>query len=116
MALRNRILALWIWMMQAFQLVMCRDWKRLENDPFVRSFNFLARTLNQRKFQEMRTKIKKKNKKQNKPEHCCYIYVCVCSCAHMGIYNVFVCCLSAEGQRWTLGIFSKPDSKSLTSD
>lgn len=38
MALRNRILALWIWMMQAFQLVMCRDWKRLENDPFVRSF------------------------------------------------------------------------------
>lgn len=38
----------------------------------------------------------------------------MCLCAHMCIYKVFVYCLSAEGQKWTLGVFSKPDSKSLT--
>lgn len=112
-ALRNRILAWWIWMMQAFQLVMCRDgsvWRMIHLfGPLISSLGLWTKE-NSRKWEQKN----KTTKKKYKPEHCCYIYVCVCSCAHMGIYNVFVCCLSAEGQRWTLGIFSEPDSKSLT--
>lgn len=49
MALRNRILALWIWMMQAFQLVMCSDGSVWRMIHLFGPLNFLARTLNQRK-------------------------------------------------------------------
>lgn len=36
-----------------------------------------------------------------------YVYLCT----HMCIY-MFVYCLSAEGQKWTSCVFSKPDNKS----
>lgn len=79
MALRNRILALWIWMMQAFQLAMCRDgsvWRMIHLFGPLISLLGLWTKENSRKWEQKKNKTKK-------PEHCCYIYVCVCVlCTH----------------------------------
>lgn len=54
----------------------------MENDPFVRSSNFLAQTFNQRKLQEIRTKIKTNTDLYM----CIYIYVCVFMYTYVCIY------------------------------
>lgn len=109
MALRNRILALWIWMMQAFQLAMCSGgsvWRMIHLfGPLISLFGLLTKE-NYRKWEQ------KKN--NNNTDLYIYIYTRVCGSVHVCICNVFVFCLSAEGQKWTFCIFSKADSKSLT--
>lgn len=104
MALRNRILALWIWMMQAFQLVMCSDgsvWRMIHLfGPLISLLGLLTKE-NYRKWEQ-------------KTGTLIFIYMYVCISVHTCVYIKFLYCLSAEGQKRTLRIFSKPDSKSLT--
>lgn len=77
MALRNRILALWIWMMQAFQLVMCRHgsvWRMIHLfGPLISALGLWTKE-NSRKWEQ----------KKQKETGALLLYICMCVflCTH----------------------------------